>query len=731
MYKSPNSYKKAKFTTGNNPYARGDNNLNARLQKAIRIILSKEYYEGSDNGQYYNKKREDGKSWIYVDQPDIENDLQRGFIDEDSDCVKYLVGPTGIGKTTLIRNMFKVFDRKAVLNTRKIDDGKGGKEEKTDLIIYISFYSMMNSENDGNFDSGNAPIIKTISTALREAIDLVDGTTLKDRIKNRTVDFYKDFYGFVEGNNKLMGNAISDFDIDEEEARKASCIEKYILNQMEKSEVLDYNMSLFKYYLNKYEKKNDRLFDNIILILDDIESVGKIGKGIAENAYHIRKCLQAYKSSHVRYHIKCLVAMRNYSFRNDILVYKEANRTYIGTDFDNKEDIILKDTAPSLEAIISKRVDYILNHNEVVALYSDRDSYLAAANILKIVLKKVYGKYDKMLLYLTHYNIFSSMTLLFRIITNSQFIGKFEMDRAKNDGSFVLSEKDYSFDNASGDSLVPGNIDVFYALVYGENDLYFDLGNDYYLTNIMHFKETDHLDTELLGIYIIQYFIAKKINLADNDYDGLKTINVMTALNEMTTIYDFHTGDDKLRFWNGMHRMLKNLYLGGALRQSLISPIEKKGTDSVREYSDELNVYLSTRGFQLYNMLTYNSLLLSVYRDDIDTKIENNDKATTEISKSTNMMYCIKYINHLVDKEMNLFRQVKKYKTYEETFGSTLATVALLKGIEQSITNYYLLESAEKEQVIASYNEISKKINRNIVLINKRHETKFETVRLL
>ena len=59
-------------------------------------------------------------------------------------------------------------------------------------------------------------------------------------------------------------------------------------------------------------------------------------------------------------------------------------------------------------------------------------------------------------------------------------------------------------------SSIPGNSDVFYALAYGDNDLYFD-SNDYYLTNIMHYHVEDKQDTELFGLYIIQYMIQNKV----------------------------------------------------------------------------------------------------------------------------------------------------------------------------------------------------------------------------
>lgn len=716
MYLSPNSSTKKKYTASNNPYAMGDNNLHAKLKKALKVILANEYYEGTVFGQYYNKNRKDGRSYIYIDQPSLEKEIVENFIKEDSDCVKYLVGPTGIGKTTLIRNVFLTFDRKSVLRDNN-------------LIIYVSFYSMINSENEGVHDVGRKKIVNTISTAFREAIDLVDGTSLTDRIVLRNATFYKDLYNFIKENNKLIESSVNDFNIDVEEALKACCVEKYMLDKIEEASALDYNMSLFKYYLKKYEDEKGNLFDNIILILDDVEAVGKAGSIVVEQAYHIRKCLQAYKSDR-RYNIKCLLSMRNYSFRKDIPIIKEACRTYIGTDLDNREDVILKSTAPTLQSIIDKRTSYILHHNNIIAQFAEKDSYTEAAEILRIVLTKVYGKYDKMLLNLTHDNIYSSMTLLFRIVTNKKFIGKYEMDRAMYGGKFDLSASHYSFDNTSINSSNPGNKDVFYALVYGEQDVYLDTETDYYLTNIMHFKTNDKLDTELLGIYIIMYFITKKINLADEDYDGFKTINVMTALHEMMNVFDFHTAEDKRNFWASMHFMIKKLYLGGALRQSLISPIETTESN-IREYSDELNVFLSTRGYQLYHMLSYNSLLLSVYRDDIDTEIENNHVPTTDMSTTNRLIYCLKYIDYLFDKEMDLFRQIKNHAVFVDTFGTLLATPTLLKGMRESITTYYLHEAPEKIEITEMYNSIASKFNRNIEITNDRNNVSYELIRTI
>jgi len=72
MYQSPNGNRTVKMNQRNKPFSLGNNNLYARFKKALSILLSTEYYEGSEYGMYYNKCREDGKSQIYIDQPVVE-----------------------------------------------------------------------------------------------------------------------------------------------------------------------------------------------------------------------------------------------------------------------------------------------------------------------------------------------------------------------------------------------------------------------------------------------------------------------------------------------------------------------------------------------------------------------------------------------------------------------------------------------------------------------------------
>ena len=100
-----------------------------------------------------------------------------------------------------------------------------------------------------------------------------------------------------------------------------------------------------------------------------------------------------------------------------------------------------------------------------------------------MILQKLYGEYDKMILDLTHNNLFKSMQLLMRILTNRRHLGKYEIF---NDGAFDIDPQKYKLANPSVDKGIPGNDVVFCSLAYGEEEAYRD-ANDYYMTNVMHY----------------------------------------------------------------------------------------------------------------------------------------------------------------------------------------------------------------------------------------------------
>lgn len=419
---------------------------------------------------------------------------------------------------------------------------------------------------------------------------------------------------------------------------------------------------------------------------------------LIEIIYHIKKCLQAFKKR--SYSFKTLITLRYYSFRLEQIRAKSAFREI------NKSDIILKSTVPSLSDVINQRFQFILEHEKVISTLSDIQSYKDAKFELDNILVKLYGQYDKMLLSLTHYNIFESMNLLMRILTNKKYIGKYEK---QYDGAFVINRSDYNFGNNNLTAIK--NADVFYALVYGENDIYEDQ-QDYYLTNIMHYKETEKASTEIVGMYVIQYLITKGLCMADASYDGIQTMKGKKILKNILEIFDRQSEEDKEDMAKGIKKAMKHLYEGGVLLQSIIEPKCDEKEYNKRNYTSDKKIYLSLRGIQLYNMLRANSLLFETYRDDIDTELENNDKKTMILSKLKRIEYCLNYSMKLFGKEAEIIRFCSDKVLLENTLGNELVTYVLLHGICESINRYFRENNDEKIYLIGVYNQ-------NATIVNK------------
>ncbi len=699
MYTSPNKEYIQKKNKLYDPYQLGSNQIAKRFKIALDVLLSEKYYEGTEYGQYYNSRRVDGRSKIYVDQPEIERKLKEEFVDVDSDITKFLVGYTGVGKTTLLRNVFQIFDRDIC-------------EKDNNLVIYFSFYSMTPALEA----SPKVVVQEAVRGVFDMAITHLCGVDFIERIKKCNDDYYKDFYDFIYHNNKSMIHSYLINPMNREDLISENPCRK-ILAYIQHKDPFDYTLSEFKFQLYLYELKYHKQFNNIILLFDDLEAkTMDYQNELIELAWHIKKCLQAFRNR--KYSFKILITLRNYSFRLQQIRLKEAFREI------NKNDIILKNNVPNLSEVLSARMNCVKESKGILEQIKEIDSYRVASASLDMILKQLYGQYDKMLLSLTHNNIFVSMKLLMRIVTNKKHLGKYEIF---NDGAFLISPERYNIRNSINDSSRLGNADVFYSLVYGEDDVYQDT-KDYYLTNIMHFRKEENVDTELMGILIIQFLIRDGICMGDINYDGLKTKEGSEIVQEILNVFDNCTKEQHKNLKQGLNAMMKHLYEGGVLLQSIIEPKKEDSNKFSREYAEDIQVYLSMRGFQLYKMLETNSLLFEAYRDDIDTEIDKNDVATLKLSKFHRIKYCFDYTRTLICKEEKYLRCVSDKKQYINTFGPATALIVLMKGLKESILKYYSLDSSEKAQLTSEFNEQTKRINDYLTGINIDEGANFETI---
>lgn len=141
-----------------------------------------------------------------------------------------------------------------------------------------------------------------------------------------------------------------------------------------------------------------------------------------------------------------------------------------------------------------------------------------------------------------------------------------------------------------------------------------------------------------------------------------------------------------------------------------------------------MKVFLSLRGSQLYNMLSHNTLLFTVYRDDIDTNIEKHDIPTLDMPMSDRMHYCLSYIDYLADIEFDLFRSIKDYGNYRNVLGSELVVAILMKGMRETIKTYYTNTTLAKCELVQQYQSVREKINSFLDFIEEEEQVQFTRI---
>lgn len=741
MVRSPNRIYPNRRSRDLKEYELGTNQIEKLYRKAIEVLLKKEYYEGTKYGKYYNSFRDDGRSTIYVDLEELEQRIRSQFIDPDESLTKILVGYMGVGKTTLIRNLFHVFGRDIV-------------EYDNSLIIYVSYFA--NHKSPGSKDLSDEKKIakKLLLSGIDMAVTFLSGDSDSneklysyDRKYSYDDAFYKDFARFIEDNCASMSHYLEDTPEVNDELNNGDNYKNY-LNAMYKLDPIDYQLSLLKYSL----KKSNKNYENIYLILDDLETLkADTIIELVSLMMHTQKCMQGQQFG--RFNFKQLICMRNHTYRSIQL-----DRIADALRFNNEsisENIIYKNQIPFLSEIINVRYNSLKNDKTIC----DSMILKEVNDDLEYLLTKLYGQYDAMILNLTHYNLYNSLRLLLRILTNRKFLGKGE---TYVHGAFNFNRDIYRLENPSNRSDYPKNEDVFFGLVYGENQIYCD-SNNYYLTNILHYHADEKKDTELLGVYIIKYMIHNNymVNVLnapidyymkekDNreyditnkttptcllDYDSIQTISGKSLLNKLSSFYGRASIDEYERVVDGYNAMISHLYEGGALLQSISIPIKEDSPAIKRVYSEKIELYLSLRGQQLYRMLRTNSLLLQVYRDDIDTDLQDNNIPTLELYKWKRIEYCIHYVEHLLSREKYLFSLITNPVLFFEQMDYELAITHLMQGIRQSVVTYFEKDNLRRDYIISAFNKLASEINIFIDEINhslmKRTENKLEQIVLI
>lgn len=616
-----------------------NNQMHRRFPEFFDFMLNADYYEGTKNGKNFYEIDENGCSRLYVKDP-LEQELEKIRVYKGN-TMKYLVGYTGIGKTTLLRNFWKVLDRDIHINNE-------------DLIIYISFYSS-NLSSSNPQKSLEDEIVRHILRACRKLMQ-----HWGDKFPSEEI-FWGNFFDYIERykpillENEDFTPTFNFFN----KLEKLSIRKKHQLDILCEEKKLEYYSCLLKYLVCSINE-----IRNIVFIYDDIESKEVLyHRPLVEIARHIHACFSVIEDKDSQ--VKTIVALRAYTFRSNIDRQLEARRECI------EKNTIRKMDAVKLHDIFVKRfneIERIVNKEEKVDKLED---YKMAKRQFFMVEDEINKSFGNIIYQLVNCNICNAMYLYISIMDNVRWIS---VNEYEDNGMFELSSSSYRLTAET----------VFRAIACGEEIAYFGEDNMFFPNILSNYKK----DIELLALYVIKYLIQKEAT----DLYGEKYVEGDEIIQNIKRIFLERTNSEILNnLWvEKIAYVLEYLYDKSILFRSIYDIEYISESQIERKFHNSYKLYLSPRGKCLFNLFNKNALLLELYRDDIYTDLKNNDKLTFEMSTYEAIKYLLEYICELFQKEQQYLRSsFHCYKEYQEAFGNEFLVATLLEGVIKNIHSYY------------------------------------------
>lgn len=538
---------------------------------------------------------------------------------------------------------------------------KFDKENKT--IIFPSFF---NGFVLGQLLDNQMAILEDIRAELTKRIGSVC-FAIEEECPELAKEFYSDigqkrFYEFLKETNPKAMVKLGD--------KSKTDMNKKIKNAKEGEHYI-YAVTQLKYYLISELCPYSR----ILIILDNIESLPY---------YYQEQLILQY----LRFYT-CIRNMPNIKMKKEIFVnmlfsvrpitYKMLQKTQTISTYSITRKIYKKESV-DLTRYFSKK--YSLLPKSV-----NNGQWEEAYNILKTLSDKFDKKYSNMIKNLVYLDIRETMKVYSKILSNTIWI-------TRGSGEYGGSEE-YTFNN----------ITVIRALACGSNLVYIN-DEDNLIPNILY--RTVNKKSSALSLYVVAYFINR--NTGVGEYGG-------TAIKKSILIQDFcDVFGDSSEMQTDISEIIDYLYDRGILSISIYDKMES-GIVSV---SDTTLLNLSVKGQEIWNMLSADSVLMEMYREDYYQDYDTHEKYKFSSSFDLmNMNLQIIIFREVYNILLDIYSDEKKlvqkcidngtYIKYLSIFGETLMVEHLMSGVDKSIE---YSGNSNNEQILNKSYELKGLVNR-------------------
>ncbi len=563
---------------------------------------------------------------------DFEKQIER-FRTSETDMAKFCVGYTGIGKTTSLRHCFDLgVSNEAHINTLR-------KE-----VIFPTFLDGYQISDMEKFDLSAR--IAAVCTKLEE-----ENPNLRNVLK--TDEGKKDFYTFIRNHTAFALENIDPIyamDIDENQL----IIEK--LKGAYKESPFEFQANRLKYYI----KMNYDKYQRLVIVLDDIESLPENCQRETISKYlKLYSCMKNtdYPESH-KYSVNLLISVRPHTYR--ILNTSRHIETY-----PISEPAVLKKKSVDLDTIFERRFNYYTEHSTRVI--GNIDTWKICYNELMKMNRIFEGKYKDMIKNLCFMNIREALAQYSKVFAN-----RFWVQKNKNkDDVFTITAPEYSFNN----------INVIRALACNEDPIFCGT-EETIIPNIFYTSEEE--DLSIYCLLIMKYFFKKR---GIESY-GLNAEKLGDIIEEWKNIF----GENIV---SKFIKALQFLFERKILRKSIKDFDDIKTLDTKESLNDNSRLYISPRGYEMFEMIGRDSVLLEMLRESAWRDYENrkySQLSSSELMKQSKQDEIFKdlleYIDYLCEMEDDILSIVKVYEkreNYKKAFGQTSISLELLKGVKNSL----------------------------------------------
>lgn len=476
--------------------------------------------------------------------------------------------------------------------------------------------------------------IAAICMAIEEEVPEIINEFNSEEGKNKFLDFLK------LTNPKSLVDITTLQDISTEQKINNAYLNDYFI----------YIVTKLKYYLLSPKC----IYNRILVILDDIEALPNnlYQEQMISQYMRLYTCLRNLPDLEIKKNIYVNMLI---SFRPMTYKLIQNSKVIPLNSFARK---IYKTKGVDLKTYFNKK--YVRLPEE----YKRQSEWKDAYNILAYLSDKFDNKYANMIKRLVFMDIREALKTYYRILENFTWTAK---DTEKNDDN-GNTKIEYIFNN----------ITVIRALACDNNIVYYN-DKDNLIPNV--FYDTTDKDNILLSLFIILYFVQKQHGVWEY---GESTFSISKIIMDFRDAFGEKNIDESKLLEN-----IKYLYESGILTISIF--------DKAEVLSEESLICLSSKGLEIWSMLSSDSVLMELYREDFYQKYDENEKGYRFYS-SKELMDCNMQV-HIFDmiyKILLALYDVERakvqiainngsYGKYLSLFGGESIVEHLMKGVDKSI----------------------------------------------